>query len=72
MEKSIQIAWKIVPLRHFYPLKVVPFIEVFLYLETGIEPNGNSLQMGLFHNFLRTHNKRIPMERDSEDTKENI
>jgi hypothetical protein len=31
MEKSSQIAWKIVPLRHFFPLKVVPLIEVFLY-----------------------------------------
>jgi hypothetical protein len=30
MEKSIQIAWKIVPLRHFFPLKVVPLIEVLL------------------------------------------
>jgi hypothetical protein len=24
MEKSSQIAWKIVPLRHFFPFKVVP------------------------------------------------
>jgi hypothetical protein len=32
MEKSSQITWKIVPLRHFFPLKVVPLIEVFLYL----------------------------------------
>jgi hypothetical protein len=32
MEKSSQIAWKIVPLSHFYPLKVVPLIEVLLYL----------------------------------------
>jgi hypothetical protein len=31
MEKSSQIAWKIVPLKHFFPLKVVPLIEVFLY-----------------------------------------
>jgi hypothetical protein len=31
MEKSSQIAWKIVPLRHFFPLKVVPLIEVLLY-----------------------------------------
>jgi hypothetical protein len=31
MEKSSQIAWKLVPLRHFYPLKVVPLIEVLLY-----------------------------------------
>jgi hypothetical protein len=35
MEKSSQIAWKIVPLRHFFPLKVVPLIEVLLYLELG-------------------------------------
>jgi hypothetical protein len=31
MKKSSQIAWKIVPLRHFFPLKVVPLIEVLLY-----------------------------------------
>jgi hypothetical protein len=31
MEKSSQLAWKIVPLRHFFPLKVVPLIEVLLY-----------------------------------------
>jgi hypothetical protein len=31
MEKSSQIAWRIVPLRHFFPLKVVPLIEVLLY-----------------------------------------
>jgi hypothetical protein len=30
MEKSSQIAWKIVLLRHFFPLKVVPLIEVLL------------------------------------------
>jgi hypothetical protein len=37
MEKSSQIAWKIVPLRHFFQLKVVPLIEVVLYsnLATG-------------------------------------
>jgi hypothetical protein len=31
MEKSSQIAWKIVPLRYLFPLKVVPLIEVLLY-----------------------------------------
>jgi hypothetical protein len=31
MVKSSQIAWKVVPLRHFFPLKVVPLIEVLLY-----------------------------------------
>jgi hypothetical protein len=31
MEKSSQLAWKIVPLRHFFPLKVVPLIEALLY-----------------------------------------
>jgi hypothetical protein len=31
MEKSSHIAWKIVPLRHFFPLKVVPLIEVLLH-----------------------------------------
>jgi hypothetical protein len=34
MEKSSQIAWNIVPLRHFFPLKVVPLIEVLLYAHT--------------------------------------
>jgi hypothetical protein len=29
--EGCQIAWKIVPLRHFFPLKVVPLIEVLLY-----------------------------------------
>jgi hypothetical protein len=33
MEKSSQIAWKIVPLRHFFPLKVVPLIEILLYIQ---------------------------------------
>jgi hypothetical protein len=32
MEKSSQIAWEIVPLRHFFPLMVVPLIEVLLYM----------------------------------------
>jgi hypothetical protein len=31
MEKSSQIAWKIVPHRPFFPLKLVPLIEVLLY-----------------------------------------
>jgi hypothetical protein len=31
MEMSSQIAWKIVPLRHYFPLMVVPLIEVLLY-----------------------------------------
>jgi hypothetical protein len=34
MEKSSQIAWKIVPLIHFFPLKVVPLIEVLLYSDS--------------------------------------
>jgi hypothetical protein len=37
MKKSSQIALKIVPLRHFFPLKVVPLIEVLLYLEFNQE-----------------------------------
>jgi hypothetical protein len=41
MEKSSQIAWKVVPLRHFFPLKVVPLIEVLLYFSSG------SSQLGL-------------------------
>jgi hypothetical protein len=34
MEKLSQTAWKIVPLRHFFPLKVVPLIEVLLYFNS--------------------------------------
>jgi hypothetical protein len=41
MEKSIQIAWKIVPLRHFFPLKVVPLIEVLRY--SFLQPFAGSL-----------------------------
>jgi hypothetical protein len=36
MEKSIQIAWKIAPRRHFFPLKVVPLIEVLLYKQLSL------------------------------------
>jgi hypothetical protein len=42
MENSSQIAWKVVPLGHFSPLKVVPLIEVLLYLNKhpmGDKPN---------------------------------
>jgi hypothetical protein len=38
MRKSSQIAWiawKIVPLRHLFPLKIVPLIDVFLYWTMG-------------------------------------
>jgi hypothetical protein len=34
MEKSSQIAWKIFPLRNYFPLKVVPLIEVLLYYDS--------------------------------------
>jgi hypothetical protein len=30
MEESSQIAWKLVPLRNFFPIKVVQLIEVLL------------------------------------------
>jgi hypothetical protein len=36
MEKSSQIARKIVPLRHFFPLNVVPLIEVILYIKADL------------------------------------
>jgi hypothetical protein len=44
MEKSSQIAWKIVLLRHYFPLKVVPLIEVLLYpvVMTGLGPVGHA------------------------------
>jgi hypothetical protein len=35
MEKSSQMAWKVVPLRHIFPLKVVPLVEVLLYVVVG-------------------------------------
>jgi hypothetical protein len=38
MEKSSQIAWKIVSLRHLFTLKVVPLIEVLLY-ERPLDPS---------------------------------
>jgi hypothetical protein len=38
--KSSQIAWKPVPLRHFFPLKVVPLIEVLLYLDPPEQVGG--------------------------------
>jgi hypothetical protein len=34
----MQIAWKNVPLRHFFPLNVVPLIEILLYLDEGLGP----------------------------------
>jgi hypothetical protein len=47
MEKSSQI-WKIVPLRHFFPLKVVPLIEVLLYWKNlpASQDSKGSLQIG--------------------------
>jgi hypothetical protein len=42
MEKSSQIAWKIVPLRHFFPLKVVPLIEVLLYTLGAKRPDADT------------------------------
>jgi hypothetical protein len=48
MEKSSQIAWKIVPLRHFFPLKVVPHIEVLLYTRRALEIPEWSFSVGKF------------------------
>jgi hypothetical protein len=42
MEKSSQIAWKIVPLRQFFLLKVVPLIDVLLYYSEPPFPVANS------------------------------
>jgi hypothetical protein len=39
MEKSSQIAWRIVPLRHFFPLKVVPLIEGLLEYDIVVVPH---------------------------------
>jgi hypothetical protein len=42
----MQIAWTIVPLRHFFPLKVVPLIEIFLYaLSAPQERQGSTPQL---------------------------
>jgi hypothetical protein len=61
MEKSSQIAWKIVPLRHFFPLKVVPLIEVLLYLYSVIR-RGPKFPAGVFlilPNSLPPHSAQI-------------
>jgi hypothetical protein len=54
MEKSSQIAWKLVPLTHFFPLKVALLIEVLLYpkplVAYGLKPGDNQLHKG-----FRTH-----------------
>jgi hypothetical protein len=42
MEKSSQIAWKLVPLIHFSPLKVVPLIEVLLYSRSFLSGTSKS------------------------------
>jgi hypothetical protein len=44
MVKSSKVAWKIVPLRHFFPPKVVPLIEVLLYCDSwGAHPSSSTL-----------------------------
>jgi hypothetical protein len=49
MEKSSQIAWELVPLRHFFPLKVVPLIEVLLSMAIPCHKNGRLiLRLGHF------------------------
>jgi hypothetical protein len=48
MKKSSQIAWKLVPLRHFFPLKVVPLIGVLLYPAKSLQKIwGNPLRVGV-------------------------
>jgi hypothetical protein len=44
MEKSSQIAWKIVPLRHSFPRKVVPLIEGLLYVINALSPPTPSIR----------------------------
>jgi hypothetical protein len=44
MEKSSQIAWRIVPLRHIFPLEFVPVIEVLLCLVSPLDSHAFSVQ----------------------------
>jgi hypothetical protein len=48
MEKSSQIAWKLVPLRHYFPLKILPLIEVLLYHRFCYQISWNKLTINLF------------------------
>jgi hypothetical protein len=50
MEKSSQIAWKIVTLRRFFPLKVVPLIEVLLYKDVLQSIDSKSSGNEVFYN----------------------
>jgi hypothetical protein len=61
MEKSSQIAWKIVPLIHFFPLKVVPLIEVPLYFTSPIVSTV-VYQAGRFFISRKTHRMNSPLE----------
>jgi hypothetical protein len=54
MKKTSQIAWKLVPLRHFFPLKVVPLIEALLYLLTSLPPPEAPPAMGTKIRFMLT------------------
>jgi hypothetical protein len=50
MEKSSQVAWKIVPIRHFFPLKVVTLIDVLLYWRKLATATSQSVYSRGFHN----------------------
>jgi hypothetical protein len=65
MEKSSQIEWKIVPFRHFFPLKVVPLIEVLLYLLGLVKL---SLIKDILHNFGQIADKPPKVSKTSSDS----
>jgi hypothetical protein len=66
MVKSSEIAWKLVPLRHFFPLKVVPLIKVLQYSRTSVSgresntleaPAYRIIPLNVAHSALETSQK---------------
>jgi hypothetical protein len=59
MKKSSQTAWQIVPLRHFFPLMVVPLIEILLYEESTLRSAGDIPSIWeIWPPFLRIQERR--------------
>jgi hypothetical protein len=54
MVKSSKVAWKIVPLRHFFPPKVVPLIEVLLYCDSHTRHSPEELTLAALPYQIRT------------------
>jgi hypothetical protein len=60
MEKSSQIAWKLVPLRSFFPLNVVPLIEV----KTHVQPI-SQISPNLSVHVINARYRKFPRRRDT-------